>query len=351
MTSPVTTPDARRLSRSGRRARGRAGRARDRARRVRGTAAASTRRPTRSPRPSSRSPPRWRTAAWSPAPTGDDVGALVLDPDGSTLWLRRVGVLPEVREHGVATALVTEALAEAEGYDDVAVLAREELPGTVRVLARARVRPRPAGTRRTSSCGGPPPRRTTPPTPSRCGPSAPSLASRAAGRRRRGALRRAGRRQDHADAGARRRAGGPRRRDLADVRDRAGAPVARPTGPPWCTSTPTASAGSPSSTTSTSTPRSTTPSPWSSGARASPRAWPTTGSRYGSSARSPTSSRRPSSTRAGCGSRRSVAAGSAYRLSVAHDLSRPSRLRQEQDVGRARPRGRGATRRPRRRAG
>jgi tRNA threonylcarbamoyladenosine biosynthesis protein TsaE len=46
---------------------------------------------------------------------GRDVGALVLDPEGSTLWLRRVGVLP----------------AGAEGYDDVAVLAREELPGTV----------------------------------------------------------------------------------------------------------------------------------------------------------------------------------------------------------------------------
>jgi tRNA threonylcarbamoyladenosine biosynthesis protein TsaE len=61
-----------------------------------------------------------------------DVGALVLDPQGSTLWLRRVGVLPEVRDHGVATALVTEALAHAAAYDDVAVLAREELPATSR---------------------------------------------------------------------------------------------------------------------------------------------------------------------------------------------------------------------------
>jgi len=61
---------------------------------------------------------------------GQDVGALVLDPDGDTLWLRRVGVLPEVRDHGVATTLVAEALAEAEPYDEVAVLAREELPGT-----------------------------------------------------------------------------------------------------------------------------------------------------------------------------------------------------------------------------
>jgi tRNA threonylcarbamoyladenosine biosynthesis protein TsaE len=61
-----------------------------------------------------------------------DVGALVLDPQGSTLWLRRVGVLPEVRDHGVATALVAEALARAATYDEVAVLAREELPATGR---------------------------------------------------------------------------------------------------------------------------------------------------------------------------------------------------------------------------
>jgi tRNA threonylcarbamoyladenosine biosynthesis protein TsaE len=61
---------------------------------------------------------------------GRDVGALVLDPAGDTLWLRRVGVLPEVREHGIATAIVARALDDAETYDDVAVLAREELPGT-----------------------------------------------------------------------------------------------------------------------------------------------------------------------------------------------------------------------------
>ncbi len=39
-------------------------------------------------------------------------------------------MLPEVRDHGVATALVEEALARATEYADVAVLAREELPGT-----------------------------------------------------------------------------------------------------------------------------------------------------------------------------------------------------------------------------
>src|SRR5215216_1187510 len=63
---------------------------------------------------------------------GRIVGALVLDPEESTLWLRRVGVLPEVREHGVATALVADALGRAEEYADVAVLAREELPATSR---------------------------------------------------------------------------------------------------------------------------------------------------------------------------------------------------------------------------
>jgi tRNA threonylcarbamoyladenosine biosynthesis protein TsaE len=64
-----------------------------------------------------------------------DVGALLLDPQGPTLWLRRVGVLPEVRDHGVATALVSSALAHAgslESVGQVAVLAREELPATSR---------------------------------------------------------------------------------------------------------------------------------------------------------------------------------------------------------------------------
>lgn len=63
---------------------------------------------------------------------GRDVGALLLDPRGSTLWLRRVGVLPEVRDHGVATALVSTALDRAGAHDDVAVLARRELPATAR---------------------------------------------------------------------------------------------------------------------------------------------------------------------------------------------------------------------------
>jgi tRNA threonylcarbamoyladenosine biosynthesis protein TsaE len=71
-------------------------------------------------------------ATYDGAQGSREVGALVLDPQGATLWLRRVGVLPEVRDHGVATALVAEALERASAYDDVAVLAREELPATGR---------------------------------------------------------------------------------------------------------------------------------------------------------------------------------------------------------------------------
>lgn len=71
-------------------------------------------------------------ASYDEASGKRDVGALVLDPQGSTLWLRRVGVLPEVRDHGLATELVAEALARSTEVDDVAVLAREELPGTAK---------------------------------------------------------------------------------------------------------------------------------------------------------------------------------------------------------------------------
>ena len=53
----------------------------------------STRPPPPSPRPRSRSPPSSpRTAGCSPASTARPVGALVLDPIGSTTYLRRFGV-------------------------------------------------------------------------------------------------------------------------------------------------------------------------------------------------------------------------------------------------------------------
>ncbi len=61
---------------------------------------------------------------------GRPVGALVLEPQGETVWLRRFGVLPSAQRLGVAGALVAEALATADGTE-VAVVARDELPATV----------------------------------------------------------------------------------------------------------------------------------------------------------------------------------------------------------------------------
>jgi tRNA threonylcarbamoyladenosine biosynthesis protein TsaE len=61
---------------------------------------------------------------------GRPVGALLMTPDGDTVWLRRFGVVPAAQRLGVAGALVAEALATADA-SEVAVLAREELPATV----------------------------------------------------------------------------------------------------------------------------------------------------------------------------------------------------------------------------
>jgi tRNA threonylcarbamoyladenosine biosynthesis protein TsaE len=62
---------------------------------------------------------------------GRPVGALVLDPVGSTTYLRRFGVVPAARGHGVAAELIEAAVEAAEGSDDLTVVAREELPQTV----------------------------------------------------------------------------------------------------------------------------------------------------------------------------------------------------------------------------
>jgi len=65
---------------------------------------------------------------------GRPVGALVFDPVGDTMFLRRFGVVPAAQGRGVARDLVTSALQSARerGASDVAVVAREELPETVR---------------------------------------------------------------------------------------------------------------------------------------------------------------------------------------------------------------------------
>jgi tRNA threonylcarbamoyladenosine biosynthesis protein TsaE len=64
---------------------------------------------------------------------GDPVGALVFEWVGSTLFLRRVGVVPRAQGHGVSQHLVASALQVAadRGAREVAVVAREELPRTL----------------------------------------------------------------------------------------------------------------------------------------------------------------------------------------------------------------------------
>ncbi|GAA1966179.1 hypothetical protein GCM10009798_28160 [Nocardioides panacihumi] len=63
---------------------------------------------------------------------GRPVGALVMDPVGRTVYLRRFAVRPEVQQHGVAHAMVAAAVEQADGFEDLTVIAREELPRNVR---------------------------------------------------------------------------------------------------------------------------------------------------------------------------------------------------------------------------
>ena len=69
---------------------------------------------------------------------GVGVGTVLMDPADSTLWLRRFAVLPDQQGHGVAHKMVTYAagVASAEGFGDLAVIAREELPETLRFWER-----------------------------------------------------------------------------------------------------------------------------------------------------------------------------------------------------------------------
>ena len=60
----------------------------------------------------------------------------MLDPIGSSMYLRRFGVVPAQQGHGVAAALVEAAVEAAEGFDDLTVVAREELPATIRFWER-----------------------------------------------------------------------------------------------------------------------------------------------------------------------------------------------------------------------
>lgn len=67
---------------------------------------------------------------------GRTVGALILDRVGATTYLRRFGVLPDAQGHGVAAALIEAAVEAADGSVDLTVVAREELPATVRFWER-----------------------------------------------------------------------------------------------------------------------------------------------------------------------------------------------------------------------
>ena len=63
---------------------------------------------------------------------GRPAGGLILDPVGRTLFLRRVAVSPTAQGHGVAAAMLFHVLrTSTSDVDELAVLAREELPSTV----------------------------------------------------------------------------------------------------------------------------------------------------------------------------------------------------------------------------
>ncbi|HSE69250.1 MAG TPA: tRNA (adenosine(37)-N6)-threonylcarbamoyltransferase complex ATPase subunit type 1 TsaE [Nocardioidaceae bacterium] len=64
---------------------------------------------------------------------GRPVGALLLEPRGDLLAMRRVAVHPDAQRMGVAGALVgtAERVAQQRGYDGLRLAARAELPATI----------------------------------------------------------------------------------------------------------------------------------------------------------------------------------------------------------------------------
>lgn len=70
---------------------------------------------------------------------GEPVGALVMDPVGRTMYLRRFSVMPERQGHGIAHRMVAAAVEIAEDadvFEDLTVVARLELPRNVRFWER-----------------------------------------------------------------------------------------------------------------------------------------------------------------------------------------------------------------------
>lgn len=70
---------------------------------------------------------------------GRPVGAVLFDPEGPSLGLRRVSVVPAAQRRGVAALLArsAEEYAVRHGFRRMSLVAREELPGTVRFWWRA----------------------------------------------------------------------------------------------------------------------------------------------------------------------------------------------------------------------
>ncbi len=64
---------------------------------------------------------------------GSPVGALLFEPRGRLLGLRRVGVLAQVRGYGVAAQMASRAreIAQERGFSGLELEARVELPGTI----------------------------------------------------------------------------------------------------------------------------------------------------------------------------------------------------------------------------
>lgn len=72
---------------------------------------------------------------------GEPVGTVLIDPDehSTSVYLRRFGVVPSAQGRGLAALLIQAALRRAMrlgGYDRAVVLARRELPATIRFWER-----------------------------------------------------------------------------------------------------------------------------------------------------------------------------------------------------------------------
>ena len=215
------------------------------------------------------------------------------------MYLRRFGVSPAAQGHGIAARLIDAAVDASAGFDDLTVVAREELPATISFWERRGFREI---------------RRYAPfvelrrPLRTFLYDVPDAEAMRALGESLAGQLRAGDLVVLSGELGAGKTtftqgigAGLAVRGDVTSptfviAREHPTTAAVRR----WSTSMPTASAASRSSTTSISTPPSTTPSPWSSGARGSPRGWPSRAWRSGSSGPWPTPTSTPTWTRGGC---------------------------------------------------